>query len=417
MKRLILFFGIICLFLSTSSNRVEKKSFVISKVVIDPGHGGKDPGALGKKSKEKDLALAISLKVGNYIKENFSNIEVIYTRETDTDLELFERAKIANESHADLFISIHCNSAKSSKAHGTETWVMGTHKYQQNLEVAKKENASILYEDNYQENYDGYDPNSPETNIIFELFQSAYMEQSIEFASLIQKQFKERAGLVDRGVKQAGFIVLYKTAMPAVLVETSFINNPKEEEYLRSEKGQSYIASAIYRAFKEYKIKVEGGSSSVSTNNSAKIGETENKKPKTETIAIEKKPEKENPMTISNENSNTSAGQKTNKTVSVNNKVGITKKDKSSVIFRVQFTTSSKNKSVNSDEFIKLKGVQKYYHSGLYKFTVGDLSSFDEAKSLQTEMRNKGYNGSFVVAFFKGERISIQKAVGMLENL
>ncbi|HEY4653762.1 MAG TPA: N-acetylmuramoyl-L-alanine amidase [Cyclobacteriaceae bacterium] len=233
------------------------KEFKISKVVIDAGHGGHDPGTHGRKYKEKDIALNIALKVGTYIEQYVPGVEVIYTRKDDSYIPLDKRAEIANKNDANLFISIHVNSIPNNTTYGTETWVMGLHRSESNLEVAKRENAVILLDEDYKERYEGFDPNSPESYILFSLTQDAYYESSIKMAQKVESQFKERVGRNSRGVKQAGFVVLYKTAMPSVLVETGFITHRTEEEYLGSERGQDLIASGIYRAFKEYKLDVE----------------------------------------------------------------------------------------------------------------------------------------------------------------
>lgn len=229
----------------------------VRKVVIDAGHGGHDPGAVGRASKEKDITLSIALKTGKYIEENLADVQVVYTRKTDVFVELYKRAKIANEAKADLFISIHCNANKSSSPYGAETYVMGLHRSEANLAVAQLENAAILLEEDYHVQYDGFDPNSPEGNIFFSMLQNAYLDQSLSLASNVQRHFKDRVNLFDRGVKQAGFLVLYKTTMPSVLIETGFISNQKEEKLLASEEGQNYIASAIFRAIKDYKKSVE----------------------------------------------------------------------------------------------------------------------------------------------------------------
>lgn len=232
---------------------LELDAQAVKRVVIDAGHGGKDPGAIGYSGlKEKDVALSVSLKLGNYIKENFKDVEVIYTRDKDIFLELHERARIANKANADLFISLHANASDNRTAYGSETFVLGLHRSEANLEVAKRENAVIELEEDADENY-SFNPNSPEGHIMMSLAQNAYLEQSIELASKIQDQFRERVNRKDRGVKQAGFFVLYKTTMPSVLVELGFISHANEEKFLESVQGQDYMASAIYRAFKEYK--------------------------------------------------------------------------------------------------------------------------------------------------------------------
>ncbi len=240
-------------------------NYELKKVVIDAGHGGKDPGAMANNVREKDVNLAIALKLGDYIKENIPGVSVIYTRSTDVFISLDERANIANRAKADLFISIHCNSNGSPAIYGTETYVMGTHKTKENLAVAKRENDVILLEDDYLKTYGGFDPKKPESHIIFSLYQNAHLQESSLMATLLENQFKTRAGRKSRGVSPAGFIVLYKSAMPSILVETGFLTNPDEAKFLKSDEGQSLIASAIYRTIKEYKSKKEGKGDGITT--------------------------------------------------------------------------------------------------------------------------------------------------------
>jgi len=238
------------------ASKIEGFSFnlsdpIIKTVVIDPGHGGHDPGCLGSGSQEKKIALKISLKLAELIKKNHPDVQVILTRNQDVFVPLHERAAIANRNNADLFISIHCNYFPSSKkTYGSETYVMGLHTAQHNLEVAKRENAAILLEDNYEKNYE-YDPNSPEGHILLSVFQNAYLEQSITFANFIESHFskKERRS---RGVKQAGFMVLKETTMPSVLVETGYLSHSEEDQFLKSDQGQQVIAGSIASAFKDY---------------------------------------------------------------------------------------------------------------------------------------------------------------------
>jgi N-acetylmuramoyl-L-alanine amidase len=229
----------------------------VDVVVIDAGHGGHDEGTHGRLLKEKDLALSIALKVGSYIEKNIPGVKVIYTRKDDRYIALDERAAIANKNKADLFICIHANANPNTKAFGTETFVMGLHKDEGNLAIAQRENSVILMDENYEERYEGFNPNSPESYILFTLIQSAYQEASLKFAQKVESQFKDRVGRISRGVKQAGFVVLWRTTMPSVLIETGFLTNSTEEKFLAGDEGQELIASGIYRAFKEYKSEVE----------------------------------------------------------------------------------------------------------------------------------------------------------------
>lgn len=249
---------IISLIFSFSSfQNLNTSKFRVKTVVIDAGHGGKDPGCVYSKIYEKNITLAIALDLGRIINENLPDVNVIYTRKTDEFIELHERANIANDSEANVFISIHVNANTSSAPYGTETYVMGIHKTAANLEVAKRENSVVELENNYLEKYDGFNPNSPEAYIIFSLFQNAYLEQSLSLAAKIEKDFKERVNRKSRGVKQAGFLVLYKTAMPSVLIETGYLSNSTERKFLTSKQGQVYIASAIFRAFRDFKKELE----------------------------------------------------------------------------------------------------------------------------------------------------------------
>ncbi len=267
-------------------------NFSLKTVVIDAGHGGKDPGAIGaNKTNEKDIALVVALKLGDYIQRNFPDVHVIYTRKNDVFLELHERAEIANKNKADLFIAVHCNSSTNSEAFGTSTYVLGLHRTEANLEVAKRENAVIMLEENRDKNYE-FDPNSPEGHIVMSMKQNAFLDQSIDFASKIENQLENYAKRKSLGVKQAGFYVLYKTAMPSLLAEIGFISNPDEERFLNSVKGQDYIASSLFNAFKDYKREMEGSG-----------GEAITVEPVTEPKpVIQLEPKVETPVAVKTEN-------------------------------------------------------------------------------------------------------------------
>ncbi|MFW5758621.1 MAG: N-acetylmuramoyl-L-alanine amidase family protein [Bacteroidota bacterium] len=412
MKRKIIIFGILFLVLSVWQYAHADRYGFVRKVVIDPGHGGRDPGAEGSRSKEKDIVLSIALKLGGYIEENFTDVEVIYTRTTDEFVELHRRAQIANENKADLFISLHCNGHASSHAYGSETFVMGLHKSQENLQVAKKENASILYEEDYLETYDGYDPNSEESNIIFNMFQNTHLNQSLKIASLVQDQFRERAMRVDRGVKQAGFIVLYRVTMPGILVEAGFLSNRKEEEFLMSDIGQSYIASAIFRAFRDYKTMQDQMASKMLVYNNGNHQQTI--------------PESENQIKHDNQenkNGNTSvdSGNNGNKIDSAETSAETNHDQNSStsnpvISFRVQFATTSEKKQPNDPFFTDLEGVSYYEHQGLYKYTLGNESTLEAASKIQKELHEKGFTDAFVVAFKNNERITPAEAMRLIRE-
>jgi N-acetylmuramoyl-L-alanine amidase len=400
MKRLILFFGILSLLaLFPEAVLADRRGFV-NTVVIDPGHGGNAPGAVGRRSLEKDIALTISLLVGQYIEENLPDVKVIYTRTTDVAVALHERARIANENNADLFISIHCNSTGNSSALGTETFVMGLHRSQANLEVARKENAAILYEEDYLENYDGFDPNSPEANIIFTMYQNAYLEQSLSMASLVQNQFRDRARRVDRGVKQAGFLVLYQVTMPGILVEAGFISNPREEEYLMSASGQAHIASAIFRAFRDYKEEQDALAAArryYAYGENESVNENEPNVQETQAGQVG--------MTVPPETAQPEAS--TPPTPQENGSV---------VVFRVQFASTREEMPLDAPEFRGLQDVGWYFHEGLYKYTVGNEASLEDAARLQARVHETGFRDAFVVAFVNEERIPPSEAIRLLSQ-
>ena len=361
-KRHLLFFGIyISIFMLATSLSAQNNS-TIRKIVIDAGHGGKDPGAIGSSSKEKDIVLSIALKAGKYIQEHHKDVEVIYTRKTDEFIELHRRAQIANESGADLFISIHCNANKSSKPFGTETYVMGLHKSEDNLDVAKTENAAIFHEDDYAEQYEGFNPNSDEDYIVLSMFQSSSIDQSIDLSQKVQSQFKIKASRKDRGVKQAGFWVLYKTTMPGILIEAGFLSNPTEEKYLKSEDGQIVLALAIYEAFTEFKNEYEEINSALA--DLSQLNQPEDK-----------------------------------------------------VFYRIQFASYKKEKTLDFRKFRGLEEIKMYEHNGLFKYTTGNKTNLDDAIALKQKLKKQGYSDIFIVAFYQEQRISIDEAKSISKQL
>ncbi len=244
---------VMLVFTSFTGSRQGDDTLVI---VIDAGHGGKDPGSISKKVQEKKVTLDIARKLGKMLTDSFKDVKVVYTRYNDSFVELHERAKIANRNKASIFISIHCNHNHNTSANGSETYVMGLHKSNDNLDVSKRENEAVLYEDNYekQQDYEGFDPNSPEAHIIFSFYQNAFREQSLTLASKVEKHLGARKKVKkSRGVKQAGFLVLWKTTMPSILIETGFISNATEREYLASDSGKKEVATAVFKAVKDYK--------------------------------------------------------------------------------------------------------------------------------------------------------------------
>lgn len=385
-KRLIVVFLVFILTSSGYSFNLNKSDFFgVKTVCIDAGHGGHDGGCQGANSQEKHVALAIALKLGKYIEENFPDVKVVYTRKTDVYLKLYERAAVANKAKADLFICIHANASDNKSALGTETFVMGLHKSEANLKVAKRENSAILLEDDYHTNYSGYDPNSPESMIILTMTQNAFIDQSLSFAAKIQHQFTSRVGRKNRGVKQAGFLVLHQTSMPSVLIETGFLTNAEEEKFLTSAIGQDYMSSAIYRAFKAYKNELE-------------------QKQEKETPPIEKPKEE----TLKNNNTATKDDIVKKKDKKKKNK---TPEAEKGVVFKVQIATSSVKKELVPANFNGVENVGLYEAGGLFRYTVGSEKSMSDANRLQLQLKAKGFTDAFIVAFSDGKRIPISEAI------
>ncbi len=357
----------------TNNVLLAQRGTKIKTVVIDAGHGGKDPGALTKRVKEKDIVLSVALKTGKYIEENFKDVKVIYTRSTDKFIPLYERGNIANRNQADLFISIHCNANNNASVFGAETYVLGVEdkRSKLNMDAAMLENAAILLEEDASDQYGDFDPKSEESIINLTLFQSNYLDQSVSFAQKVQHQFSERVGRKDRSVHQAGFLVLWKTAMPSVLIELGYLSNAKEEAFLSSEKGQVYLASAIYRAFKEYKIEFE------KENRAYEYRE--------EILKLNPKPEPE----------------KEKEPVPV---------VESKVEYRVQFYASPKKLEMSDARLKNLSDLWAYQHNGLFKYTSGLFYNLDQAINYQKKVRAGGFSDAFVVAFFQGNRVSVDEA-------
>lgn len=343
----------------------------INKVVIDAGHGGKDPGCHGESAYEKHVCLSMALMLGSMIEDRYPEIEVLYTRKTDVFVELAERAKIANRNDADLFICIHANAA-SPQAYGTETYVLGLHRTDAQQRVAERENSTIHLEDDKGEKYKDFDL-SPDAIIARQLQLSVFLDQSINFASKLQKEFKA-IGRYNRGVKQAGFLVLYKTTMPSVLIETGFLTNPTEEKFLSDSTTQRKMARSMFTAFQKYKSELEGVDLEVVENS--------------ENLSTEKNKASESQVDLPSDK----------------------------VVFRIQVETSREKLALTNPKF-KGYTVYEYEQDGLYKYTIGiHIQDFEGANDRKKQLREEGFQHAFVVGFLNGERINLQKAINLAEN-
>lgn len=348
---------------------VQEKTWV---VVIDAGHGGKDPGAIGSSSREKNINLAIALKTGEYIKKNLGNVKVLFTRDDDVFIGLKERADFANRNKADLFISIHANWAASKSIRGTETFIMGLSKDEQNLEVAMKENEVIQLEDDFSTRYEGFDPKSPESYIMFTLMQNIFKEQSTQLASGVQNQFRTRAGRIDRGVKQAGLLVLYMTSMPSILVETGFITNPDEEKYLMSKDGQEYIASAIFRAARDYISEID--KKSVIRSSADPVQQVR------EDTVIESDAPAE-------------AGLR----------------------FMVQITTSAYRKEIKAENFRGIADVTEFRSDDRFRYAAGNFVNYNDAVEYRKQILGL-YPDAFIIAVRENKIIPLQEALDLTKT-
>ena len=366
---------------------VAQKDGKVFKVVIDAGHGGTDPGAPGSFSKEKDVALSVALKTGKLISDNCPNVKVIYTRTKDVYPELRQRAKIANDNHADLFISFHCNASTDHSAHGVETYVMGLSKSDANAAVARAENSVILKEADYEKHYNGFNPNSPEAAVMFSLYSSAYLNNSILLADKVQRNLVGATKFTDRGVKQAGYWVLWAVSMPSILIEMGFISNPTEEKVLNDKKSQDDIADAIYRGFYAYYMQMTGNDSSAP-----------------EPAKKEEKPEK--PVASDNQNHSEPLESKPDKTEPIVSPDGVR--------FMVQFMALPEKISLNDKRFNGIPKVNRYYEGNLWKYTAGNEPDLQSAKKIQANLKAK-YPDAFIIAFKGEEKIPVSEAVKLVK--
>lgn len=373
MNKLLLFLLVISCGLAFS----QEQKF---KVTLDAGHGAHDFGAVYHGHIEKNIALAVALKVGKILEKN-PNIDVIYTRKTDVFIDLVERANIANRAESNVFVSIHCNASKNNSAEGSETYVMGLNKNASNLEVAKKENSVITLEKDYKQKYEGFDPNSPESMIGVTLIQEEYLENSIALAGKVQENFTNYIGQKDRGVKQAPFMVLHKAFMPRVLIEMGFISNPTEGGRLDSEEGQQEVAQSIADAIVIYKKEF--------------FGEGAN-----EPVMEKPTPRKiEKPVEIP---------VKTEPLILDSSKEIV---DAKGIVFKVQLSVSSKNISPVPANFKGLNTITTSFENNLYKYMYGETANYETAKKLLQEAKSKGYETAFLIAFKDGKSINIKDAI------
>ena len=398
-KNIFYILYIICFLLtfgqSENGQAAAQKQFT---VVIDAGHGGNDPGAIGKRGREKNINLNVALKLGQLIENNCNDTRVVYTRKKDTFVPLHRRAEIANNAKADLFISIHTNSlaSRNSKVSGTETYTLGLHRTQENLEVAKKENSVILIEDDYKQRYAGFNPNSAESYIIFEFLQDKYLSQSVNFASMIQKQFRQSARRMDKGVHQAGFLVLRETSMPSVLIELGYITNPNEEAYLLSEQGSSALAKSIYQAFLNYKQHSRKSATAVSPASEPEEDiETPESEPQQTNIESMQSP---SPVASKPSEKNTTA---TSKKTETDNKP----------VFKIQILTSDRILPAQSRLFKGLSPVSHYKENGIYKYTYGESTDYNRILRLKRSKVDGKFKDAFIIAFKNGEKMNINQAI------
>lgn len=360
----------------------------VNKVVLDPGHGGKDPGCVYKNYYEKDVTLAIAKKLGEIMKANYPEVEVIYTRTGDKYVELAERGRIANRANADLFISIHVNSATNAAARGTSTHVMGMDKSGKNLEVAMRENDIIIYEDDYTTKYEGYNPGDPASYIMFSLMQYAYQDQSMMFAQTIQKHYKSDLPMPDRGTTQEPFLVLWRTSMPSVLTEVGFLSNQTDRSYITTSKGQSEAARSLFNAFSEYKSRVEGRANVAMLRPEAALPERESSRSPASGVQETKDKRRKEPETRL-------VGQE----------------ESGGVLFYVQigFLGSKRPSDDPCFKSYRNRVVEMRVPGRGYRYLVGGLSDYNEILKIQSEARRE-FPDAFVVAYEGREQVDVKSA-------
>lgn len=368
-------------------------------IVLDAGHGGKDPGNLGTQrysTSEKDVVLDVTLKLGAYLEEKMPRAQVVYTRKSDAFIPLKKRAEIANDAQGDLFVSIHCDAFSKSSVHGATSLVLGRSHGDENR-IAIQENSAILLEENYEEKYQGFDPNNPQSMIALTLYQDVYLDQSVRFAKRVQDQFSERVSRRNRGVKQQPLYVTSRTAMPAVLVELGFLTNPREEDFLRSEKGQTYMASAIFRAIRNYFSEQDQ-----IAEEQAGSGARRPKLDQGNSSAMEEQEKSPSPGNIQSNESSPRGERAT----------ALQSKDTQ---YAIQILTSASLKNRNEGRLSNLPEVALLEENGLYKYYLPAGTSYSKAQSLKKRLRENGFPGAFVIGIRQGQKIPASKARELLE--
>jgi N-acetylmuramoyl-L-alanine amidase len=384
---------------------INRASKGLGTVVIDAGHGGKDPGAIVGKAHEKDIVLAIALKLGTYIKERLPDVRVIYTRSTDVFIPLFERSVIANKNNADLFISIHANYCTTPSIKGTETYVLGLHRSEDNLNVAKRENSVILLEKDHTTRYEGFDPNLSESYIMFELIQNTHLDQSVAFARILQDSFHKRAQRANRDVRQLGLLVLREAAMPAVLIETGYLSNQSEANYLMSDEGRTAIALSIFNSFKLYKEKFE------SRLNIATVEPKKEQKEVGKAVIAEHQPvnvKKEAPIQQIEKKEVEKKVIKRQDSVKENIKPPV--KDVGVITFAIQIAAYPKKLPLNSKIFKGIENITEIKIGVYYKYYCLETKSIEKARQNLATIKTK-IPDAFIVAFKNSQPIPIKEAM------